>query len=184
MLKSVLSCSAYVFGFIFVAISFVSSAPLNAQSFSDSVQTAYFDPEHDPVLALINGKVRFVVSEDVLVRATDLRFTKIGQIESVYKKQLYDEWYVFMEGREQDHIEQSVVVVLRLRKDENDRYFADHFWNACVGNSCGSCGFDETRLRGCFCKSEDPSSKPGAPGFCYNIWSDETLFRKVPLKAP
>lgn len=142
----------------------------------------YFDPERDPILSMVNGKMRFVVSEDVLVRATDLRFTQIGQIEAVYKKQLYEDWYVFMEGRERDHIEQSVIIVLKLRRDENNNYFADHFWNACVGDSCGSCGFDETRLRGCFCKSEDPSSKAGTSGFCYNIWSDEALFRKIPLK--
>lgn len=159
-----------------------AEAQTAALATGENTSDGFFDPERDPVLSMVNGKMRFVVSEDVLVRATDLRFTQIGQIEAVYKKQLYEDWYVFMEGRERDHIEQSVIIVLKLRRDENNNYFADHFWNACVGDSCGSCGFDETRLRGCFCKSEDPSPKAGASGFCYNIWSDEALFRKTSLK--
>lgn len=161
-----------------VAVVMTATCTLKSQSAGDG----FFDPDRDPVLAVINGKMRFLVSEEVMVRAVDIRFTKLGQIESIYKKQLYDEWYIFFEGREVDRIEQSIVVVLKLRKNEKDEYFADHSWYACVGDSCGSCGYDETNLQACFCKSEGPSSQPHSEGFCYSIWSDDPLFQKTPLK--
>jgi hypothetical protein len=143
----------------------------------------YFDPERDPVLSIINGKMRFLVSEEVMVRAVDIRVTKLGQIESIYKKQLYDDWYIFIEGREIDKIEQSIVVVLKLRKEEGGNYYAAHSWYACIGDSCGSCGYDETNLEACFCKSEDPSPTPHTVGFCYSVWSNDPLFYKTRLKA-
>jgi hypothetical protein len=163
---------------IHVLLLLICGASLPAQTTTDG----YFDPERDPVLSVINGKMRFMVSEDVMVRAVDIRVTKLGQIETIYKKQLYEDWYIFIEGREKDKIEQSIVVVLKLKKDEAGNYFADHSWYACVGDSCGSCGYDETNLEACFCKSEDPNPVRHNSGYCYSLWSNDPLFYKTPLK--
>ena len=167
---------------VILVLGFLATGLLPYFTYAQETANGYFDPEHDPILVTTNQKVRFALSEDVMVRAVDIRFTHIGQIETIYKKQLYDNWYIFIEGREQDKIEQSVVITLKLKAESTGRYFADNAWTACVGDTCGNCGFNETQLHGCFCLGEDPVDIPGNPGFCYSIWSDEPLFKKTLLK--
>jgi hypothetical protein len=89
---------------------------------------------------------------------------------------------VYIECRLLNNIQESAIVAVKLRQDDNGNYFADHSWNACIGSSCGSCSW-QSEKQGCFCMTDKPG-EPGEPGFCYNIWSNDPLFRSTPLKAP
>ncbi len=156
----------------------VASLYTNLQGQSDSLE--YFIPDRDPIMSTIDNKVRFMVSEEVLVRAADLRIIKLGAIESIYKREMDGEWYIYIECRLQGNMQESAIVSIKLREDGKGNYFADHSWHACFGQSCGSCGW-EVAVQDCYCKTDKPG-EPGVPGECYNIWSDEPLFFTTPLR--
>jgi hypothetical protein len=164
----------FVFGIVTALIMISQSATAQGDS------SNYFIPTRDPIMSTINGKVRFMVSEEVLVRAANLRFAKLGEIESIYKKEMEGDWYVYIECRLDGNIEESAIVSVKMRLDDKGNYFADNSWHACVGESCGSCGWD-VMSNFCFCKTDKPG-EPGTPGECYNIWSDDPLFFTTPLK--
>jgi len=142
----------------------------------------FFDPVRDPVASMMNGRLRLVVSEEVLVRSVAVKLARVGSIERVDRKQFEDEWYLTLESRHAQDIEQSVFVAVRLKPDGKGEYFADAYWTACTGEGCGSCGYGG-RMNGCFCMYDKPG-EPGTPGACYQTFSDEPLLVKVPLKQP
>lgn len=143
-------------------------------------EDGYFDPQRDPVLSTINGKVRFVQSEEVIARAADIRLGKLNSVETFDKLFLNGHWYFTCECRYSLDPDQAAKVYLRLKGDENGNYFADSFWVACIGTPCGSCDWDINNDR-CFCKTDRPG-EPGEPGACNQIWSTDPLLRKVKLK--
>lgn len=140
----------------------------------------FFDPERDPVMQEIDGRLRFVISEALLIKSMRVRIPRIGSIEQIEKKQFQGFWYIMLESRHAADLDQSVVVALRLRKDDQGNYFADHAWQACTGEGCGGCGWDSVN-ESCFCKFDRPG-EPGTPGACYHSWSDEALLMRVPIK--
>ncbi|MBL7825052.1 MAG: hypothetical protein JNJ57_00360 [Saprospiraceae bacterium] len=155
---------------------------LNLQTFAQALQSddGFFDPARDPIATMRDGKLRLVVSEDILVRSVAVNFKRLGTVEKVERRLLENEWYLTLESRHANDIEQSVFVAVRLKPNEEGNYFADAWWTACTGEGCGSCGY-EGRSNGCFCLFDKPG-EPGTPGACYQTFSDEPLLSKVPLK--
>jgi hypothetical protein len=147
----------------------------------DSTETdGFFDPKRDPIASIINGQLRLVVSEDVLVRSVAIKFAHLGTIEKVARQEIEGHWWLTLESRHADDMEQSVFVAIRLKPDEDGHYFADSFWTACTGEGCGGCDF-KLQMDGCFCRFDRPG-EPGTPGACYQTTSDEMLLSRVLLK--
>lgn len=146
-----------------------------------SAQDGYFNPDTDPILSTINGKVRFVQSEAVIARAADIRLGRLNTVETFDKLQINDNWYFTMECRFAPDPDQSAKVYLKLRPDGLGNFFADSSWVACIGSPCGSCDWDP-RTNDCFCKTDRPGA-PGEPGECVQVWSTEILLKKVKLKS-
>lgn len=153
---------------------------LSAQTPGSLPSDGFFDPERDAVAKFFGGTLRLAVREDVLVRACRSSLARVGFIERVDRQQFGDDWYLVLQSRHAADIEQSVFVALRLRQGADGYYYADHFWHACTGNSCGGCGWDELR-KNCFCMFDKPG-EPGTPGFCYHTVSTDPLLHKVPLR--
>lgn len=147
-----------------------------------AAQTAddFFDPAIHPVAVTVKDKIRLSYSEEVLVRSVRMKVASLGQIESVERRYLLERWFLVFRGRHAEDIEQSVIVALRLKPDEQGRYFAENFWQACSGASCGGCDWNHYDYS-CFCQFDEPG-QPGTPGFCNHTWSDDPLLMKVPLK--
>ncbi len=141
----------------------------------------FFDPARDPVANMVNGRVRRVINEEVLVRAISASFPRLGTVEKVDCQKIEGYWWLTLESRHAEDLEQSVFVALRLKPDQNGHYFADSFWTACTGEGCGGCDF-KLQMDGCFCRFDKPG-EPGTPGACYQTTSDEKLLTKVPLKS-
>ena len=143
-------------------------------------QEGYFNPDIDPILSTINGKVRFVQSEEIIARAADIRLGKLNSVETFDKLQIKDNWYITLECRFAPDPDQSAKVYLKLRPDGEGNFFADSSWVACVGTPCGSCDWNPDN-NDCFCKTDRPG-EPGVPGECTQVWSTDALLRKVKLK--
>jgi hypothetical protein len=165
------------FLFLFVWAITNLAPQLSAQT-TDSLD--YFIPKRDPIITTVNGRARFAVSEEVLVRAADLRVIKLGDIESIQKKEINGKMYLWIECRIKDNLQESAIAIVKLRNDDLGNYYADDYWNACIGDSCGSCTFDENL--GCLCMTDKPG-EPGEPGLCYHVWSDEPLFKTTLIKV-
>ena len=146
------------------------------------VEEGFFDPARDPVATMANNRLRLVVSEEVLVRSVLHTMPSVGIIENVARRQYENDWYLTIESRHSEDVEQSVFVAVRLKPNENGDYFADAYWTACTGESCGSCGYAGF-MKGCFCLYDKPG-EPGEPGACYQTFSNDPLLTKVPLKLP
>ncbi len=140
----------------------------------------YFDPLRDPVVGLVNGRLRCVVSEEVLVRSVSVKFPRVGAVERLDCQSIEGYWWLTLESRHSEDMEQSVFLALRLKPDKDGNYFADSYWTACTGEGCGGCDF-KLQMDGCFCRFDKPG-EPGTPGACYQTTSDEPLLVKVPLK--
>ncbi|MBX2893484.1 MAG: hypothetical protein KF734_21400 [Saprospiraceae bacterium] len=140
----------------------------------------FFDPQVDPIASTIEGRLRLAVSEDVLVRSVVVKFPKVGAVEKVDRQKIEGYWWLTLESRHSDDIEQSVFLAVRLKPDDNGNYFEDSFWTACIGEGCGGCDF-KYQLDGCFCRFDRPG-EPGTPGACYQATSDERLMTKVSIK--
>ncbi len=148
---------------------------------NQNAQSDYFDPALDPIATMVNGRLRLIVSEEVLLRAVAAKFARVGSIEKVDRKQFDKEWYLTLESRHSEDIEQSVFVAIRLKPNSSGDYFADAYWTACTGEGCGSCSYNG-KMTGYFCLFDRPG-EPGTPGACYQTFSDEPLLSKVPLKS-
>ena len=146
-----------------------------------SAQEGYFNPDTDPILSTINGKVRFVQSEEVIARAADIRLGKLNTVETFDKLQINDNWYFTLECRFAPDPDQSAKVYLKLRPDGLGNFFADTAWVACIGSPCGGCDWDPV-TNDCFCKTDRPGA-PGEPGECVQVWSTEALLKKVKIKS-
>lgn len=151
-----------------------------AQS-TDGLDDGYFDPERDPIASMVNGRLRLVVSEEVLVRSVVVKFPRVGVVERVDRQEIEGFWWLTLESRHAEDLEQSVFVAVRLKPDPEGRYFADSYWTACTGEGCGGCDF-KLQMDGCFCRFDKPG-EPGTPGACYQTSSDEPLLVKVPLQS-
>jgi hypothetical protein len=146
------------------------------------LEDAFFDPVRDPIASMINGRLRLVVSEEVLVRSVVVKLPRVGLVEKVDRQQIEGYWWLTLESRHAEDMEQSVFVAIRLKPDQNGQYFADSYWTACTGEGCGGCDF-KLQMDGCFCRFDKPG-EPGIPGACYQTTSDEPLLVKVLLKVP
>lgn len=140
----------------------------------------FFDPNRDPIASMINGRLRLVVSEEVLVRSVVVKLPRVGIVERVDRQEIEGRWWLTLESRHADDMEQSVFVAIRLKSDQDGNYFADSFWTACTGEGCGGCDF-KLQMDGCFCRFDKPG-EPGTPGACYQTTSDEPLLVKVLVK--
>jgi hypothetical protein len=159
----------------------INAWPTLAQSAAPN--DGFFDPQRDPVASTFGGRIRLVVSEDVLVRsATKNSYMThyVGRIEQVDRKEIEGFWNLTLQSRYSEDMEQSVFLAIRLRPDGKGNYFAGSYWTACVGEGCGECGLSIQR-DGCYCLQDKPG-EPGTPGACYQITSDEPILIRVPLK--
>jgi hypothetical protein len=140
----------------------------------------YFDPARDPVAVMANGRLRFVISEMVVLRSISANFERVGAIEKVDKRFWDNHWFLILESRHSADMTESVYVMVRLQPNTKGEYFAEPWWMACTGNSCSSCQYAD-ELEGCICLYDKPG-EPGVSGFCYHTTSAEPLLVKVPLK--
>ena len=140
----------------------------------------FFDPQRDPLANMVNGRLRPKVNEEVLLRSIASKFPRIGIIEKLDCQEIEGFWWLTLESRQADDMEQSVFIAQRLKPDKAGNYFADSYWTACTGEGCGGCDF-KLQMDGCFCRFDKPG-EPGTPGACYQTASDEPLLTKVPLK--
>ncbi len=145
-----------------------------------SNEDGFFDPDRDPIASMVNGRLRLVVSEEVLVRSVVVKLPRVGIVERVDRQEIEGRWWLTLESRHADDMEQSVFVAIRLKPDQDGNYFADSFWTACTGEGCGGCDF-KLQMDGCFCRFDKPG-EPGTPGACYQTTSDEPLLVKVLVK--
>lgn len=141
----------------------------------------FFDPQRDPIASMLNGRLRNMVSEEVLVRSVAAKFPRLGTVEKVDCQEIEGYRWITLEGRHSEDMEQSVFVAVRLKPDKAGNFFADSFWTACTGEGCGGCDF-KFQMDGCFCRYDRPG-EPGTPGACYQTTSDEPLLTRVPLKV-
>ncbi|HLP92998.1 MAG TPA: hypothetical protein VK168_03135 [Saprospiraceae bacterium] len=137
----------------------------------------FFDPLRDPVAALVNNRLRLVVSEEVLVRSVSANMPQMGTVERVDRQFIENAWWLTIESRHSGDMEQSVFIAVRLKEGADQKFFADHYWTACTGEGCGGCDF-KIQMDGCFCRFDAPG-EPGTPGACYQTASDEMLLTKV-----
>lgn len=140
----------------------------------------FFDPMRDPVAGIVNNRLRLLVSEEVLVRSVIIKLPRVGMVEKVDRQEIEGHWWLTLESRHAEDMEQSVFVAVRLKPDQSGNYFADSYWTACTGEGCGGCDF-KLQMDGCFCRFDKPG-EPGTPGACYQTTSDEPLLVRVPLK--
>lgn len=157
-------------------------SPAFSQTGSDDSGEDYFDPERDPIAVEVNGRVRLVLSEELIVRSVTATLPRVGAIEHIDRKEYENHWYLTIESRHADDMEQSVFVAIRLVPDGKGNYFADHYWTTCTGSGCGSCGYAGYQ-KGCFCLFDKPG-EPGVPGSCYQTFSNDPLMVKVPRQQP
>ena len=141
----------------------------------------FFDPNRDPIASMVDERMRLVVSEEVLVRSVVIGLPRVGMIERMDRQFIEGHWWLTLESRHAEDMEQSVFVAVRLKSDMEGNYFADSYWTACTGEGCGGCDF-KLQMDGCFCRFDKPG-EPGTPGACYQTTSDEPLLVKVSLKA-
>lgn len=137
----------------------------------------FFDPLRDPVAAMVNNRLRLVVSEEVLVRSASANMPQMGTVEYLGREFIENAWWLTIESRLSGDIEQSVFIAVRLKEGSDQKFFADHYWTACTGEGCGGCDF-KLQMDGCFCRFDAPG-EPGTPGACYQTASDEMLLTKV-----
>jgi len=140
----------------------------------------FFDPARDPIAILVNDRMRLLVSEEVLLRAVATNLPRVGMIERMDRQKIEGFWWLTLESRHAEDMEQSVFVAVRLKAASGGQYFADSFWTACTGEGCGGCDF-KLQMDGCFCRFDKPG-EPGTPGVCYQTTSDEMLLARVPIK--
>ena len=143
-------------------------------------EDGYFDPARDPIASMVNDRMRLVVSEEVLLRSVATNLPRVGMIERMDRQKIEGYWWLTLESRHAEDMEQSVFVAVRLKPGEDGQYFADSFWTACTGEGCGGCDF-KLQMDGCFCRFDKPG-EPGIPGACYQTTSDEMLLARVALK--
>jgi hypothetical protein len=140
----------------------------------------WFDPDRDPIAQSVNGRLRLVVSEEVLVRSAAVKLPRLGAAEKVDRQHFEGHWWLTVESRHAHDMEQSVFLAVRLKPNPDGEYFADSWWTACTGEGCSSCDF-KYQMDGCFCRFDKPG-EPGTPGACYQTTADEPLLTKVLLK--
>lgn len=167
--------------FFFICLCFLGIFAADAQESSLRPED-FFDPDRDPVAVMVDGSLRFTVSELVILRSISANFKRVGAIEHLDKRFWNNNWFMVLESRHSQDMVESVYVMVRLRADEKGAYFAEPWWMACTGNSCSSCEYTD-ELDGCVCRYDKPG-EPGVPGFCYHTVSDDPLLVKVLLKEP
>lgn len=158
---------------LFAQIGFAQTEP--------RADTDYFDPQTDPVARMDHERPRLMLSEELIMRAVVVKFPSVGRVERVGCQFIEGRWWLTLESRHADDMEQSVFLAIRLKPDDEEQFFADYFWTACTGEGCGGCDF-KLQMDGCFCRFDRPGD-PGIPGACYQTTSDEPLMVKVPLRA-
>lgn len=157
------------------AFSYSQSAPEKTEN-----PDGFFDPERDPVAVLFKGQPRLVVSEMTILRSVSANFERVGAIEKVDRRFWNEHWFITLESRHSQSLEESVFVMIRLKSNEKGEYFAEPWWMACTGNSCGSCDY-AGEYDGCVCRFDKPG-EPGVPGFCYHTISADPLMVRVPSR--
>jgi len=145
-----------------------------------SEEDGFFDPARDPIANMVNERMRLVVSEEVLLRSVATNLPRVGMIERMDRQKIEGYWWLTLESRHAEDMEQSVFVAVRLKPGADGQYFADSFWTACTGEGCGGCDF-KLQMDGCFCRFDKPG-EPGTPGACYQTTSDEMLLARVAIK--
>jgi hypothetical protein len=164
----------------FLLIAFCFVANLSKAQPDGSLSDGWFDPDRDPIARSVNGRLRLVVSEEVLVRSAAVKLPRLGAAEKVDRQHFEGHWWLTVESRHAQDMEQSVFLAVRLKPNAEGEYFADSWWTACTGEGCSSCNF-KYQMDGCFCRFDMPG-EPGTPGACYQTTADEPLLTKVRLK--
>jgi len=157
------------------------SAQLGFVQTEPRAETDFFDPKTDPVARMDHERPRLIISEELILRSITGNFPRVGRVEKISCQYIEGRWWLTLESRHADDMEQSVFIAIRLKPDGEGQFFADSFWTACTGEGCGGCDF-KIQMDGCFCRFDRPG-EPGIPGACYQTTSDEPLMVKVPLRA-
>lgn len=144
-----------------------------------------FDPARDTLaITRKNGVWQILIPEKVLVHSAQIVSPLLAQVHDVRVQDIHNKPYLFFRGVHRDHPELGYTVMVLLQEVSDGIWKAGEIYQACWGDTCSECGFDE--YWGCACERYSGPMDEEAQSYCNHLialgvglakveWAENTL---------
>lgn len=141
-----------------------------------------FDPATD-TLAITgkNGVWHILIPEKVLIRSAQAVSPLLTQVHDVRVQDIHNKPYLFFRGTNRDHQELGYTVMVLLVEVSNGIWKTGEIYQACWGDTCSQCGFDE--YWGCACERYSGPVDEEAKSYCNHLIALGMGLGKVDMAA-
>jgi hypothetical protein len=130
-------------------------------------QTA-FDPAADTI-AITNqrGLWKILAPEKTLIAAAQLISPKLTAVHDVRINDIHNKPYLFFRGKNSEMPELGFTVMVLLTETSKGVWKAGEIYQACWGDACSECGFDD--YWGCACERYDGALDEAVRSYCNHM---------------
>jgi len=141
---------------------FAWSSPAHAQT------AATFDPEKDTIATTNQrGLWKISVPEELLIASAQLVTPNLSAVHDVRIQDIHNKPYMFFRGKHREKPELGYTVMVLLEETAPGIWKAGSVYQACWGDTCNTCGFDE--YWGCSCERFDGLSDESTESYCNHM---------------
>ena len=137
-----------------------------------------FDPEIDTI-ALTNhrGIWKILIPEKTLIASAQLVSPNLIEVSDVRVQDIHNKPYLFFRGKNREIPELGFTVMVQLTEISKGIWKTGNIYQACWGNTCSECGFDD--YWGCACERYDGAMDETAKSYCNHMIALGMGLRKV-----
>lgn len=127
-----------------------------------------FDPARDTLaITRKNGLWEILVPEKVLIRSAQAVSPLLAQVHDVRVQDIHSKPYLFLRGVHRDKPELGYTVMILLVEISDGIWKTGDIYQACWGDTCSECGFDE--YWGCACERYSGPLNDVAESYCNHL---------------
>ncbi len=142
---------------IYTCFLFACTLSLQAQ--------AAFDPATDTIATTNQrGLWRILVPEKTLIASAQLVSPELSAVHDLRVQDIHSKPYLFIRGKNREMPELGYTVMVLLIESSKGVWKAGDIFQACWGDACSECGFDE--YWGCSCERYDGAIDEEAKSYC------------------
>jgi|GEM_PF-1644587 len=137
-----------------------------------------FDPETDTIATTNQrGLWKILVPEKTLIAAVQLVVPSLIAVHDMRVQDIHNKPYLFFRGKNREMPELGFTVMVQLTEISNGVWKAGEIYQACWGDTCSECGFDE--YWGCSCERYDGAIDETAKSYCNHMVALGMGLRKI-----
>lgn len=127
-----------------------------------------FDPLTDTIaLTDQRGIWQIIVPEKILTASAQLVTPNLSAVHDVRVQDIHGKPYLFFRGINREKPALGFTVMILLNQTAEGIWKAGNTYQACWGDTCSECGFDE--YWGCACERYNGTADETEPSFCNHM---------------